>query len=138
MRSVAALANHEVVGPTETRSRKWRRRSDVKHLGSRATSTAGARGVHLSKSKRASITAAGAAVVMAVTLAGHAWAAPTKATQAKPTVVLVNGAWANNASWSRVIERLQNDGYTVVAPPNPLQSLDGDAETIADFLQTIA
>ena len=51
--------------------------------------------------------------------------------------MLVNGAWANNASWSRVIKRLQNDGYTVVAPPNPLQSLNGDAETIADLLQTI-
>ena len=38
----------------------------------------------------------------------------------KPTVVLVNGAWANNASWSRVIKRLQNDGYAAVAPPNPL------------------
>jgi pimeloyl-ACP methyl ester carboxylesterase len=50
----------------------------------------------------------------------------------KPTVVLVNGAWANNASWSGVIERLQAEGYTVDAPPNPLQSLNGDAGTIAD------
>jgi pimeloyl-ACP methyl ester carboxylesterase len=72
--------------------------------------------------KLASIAAAGAAAVMAATLASHASAAPTKATQAKPTVVLVNGAWTNNASWSRVIKRLQNDGYTVVAPPDPLQS----------------
>lgn len=56
---------------------------------------------------------------------------------AKPTVVLVNGAWANNASWSGVIERLQAEGYTVDAPPNPLQSLSGDAATIADFLKTI-
>src|SRR5690349_13882459 len=57
---------------------------------------------------------------------------------AKPTVVLVHGAWANNASWSRVIERLQAEGYTVDAPPNPLQSLNGDARTIADFLKTIS
>ena len=56
----------------------------------------------------------------------------------KPTVVLVNGAWANNASWSGVIERLQAEGYTVDAPPNPLQSLNGDAATIADFLKTIS
>jgi pimeloyl-ACP methyl ester carboxylesterase len=62
--------------------------------------------------------------------------ARTKAT-AKPTIVLVHGAWANTASWSRVIKRLQKDGYTAVAPPNPLQSLNGDAQTIADFLQTI-
>jgi pimeloyl-ACP methyl ester carboxylesterase len=51
--------------------------------------------------------------------------------------VLVNGAWANNASWSRVIKHLQSDGYTVVAPPTPLQTLIGDAETIGDLLQTI-
>lgn len=56
---------------------------------------------------------------------------------ARPTVVLVNGAWANNAAWSGVIERLQTEGYTVDAPPNPLQSLKGDAATIADLLKTI-
>jgi pimeloyl-ACP methyl ester carboxylesterase len=59
------------------------------------------------------------------------------ATAVKPTVVLVNGAWANNAAWSGVIERLQGEGYTVDAPPNPLQSLKGDAATIADLLKTI-
>jgi pimeloyl-ACP methyl ester carboxylesterase len=37
-----------------------------------------------------------------------------------------------------VIERLQSQGYTVDAPPNPLQSLRGDAGTIADFLKTIS
>jgi pimeloyl-ACP methyl ester carboxylesterase len=55
----------------------------------------------------------------------------------RPTVVLVNGAWANNDAWSGVIERLQAEGYTVEATPNPLQSLKGDAATIADLLQTI-
>jgi pimeloyl-ACP methyl ester carboxylesterase len=58
-------------------------------------------------------------------------------TPTRPTVVLVNGAWANSAVWSGVIERLQTEGYTVDAPPNPLQSLKGDAATIADFLKTI-
>jgi len=60
------------------------------------------------------------------------------AASAKPTVVFVNGAWANNASWSGVIADLQAEGYTVDAPPNPLQSLNGDARTIADFLKTIS
>ena len=36
-----------------------------------------------------------------------------------------------------MIERLQAEGYTVDAPPNPLQSLKGDAATIADLLKTI-
>jgi pimeloyl-ACP methyl ester carboxylesterase len=56
----------------------------------------------------------------------------------KPTIVLVHGAWANTASWDGVIERLEAEGYTVYAPPNPLRSLQGDAETIADFMKTIS
>ena len=59
------------------------------------------------------------------------------ATSARPTVVLVHGAWASGAVWSGVIKRLQSAGYTVNAPPNPLRSLKGDAATIADFLRTI-
>jgi pimeloyl-ACP methyl ester carboxylesterase len=56
----------------------------------------------------------------------------------KPTIVLVNGAWANNDAWAGEIYRLQRLGYTVIAPPNPLQSLSGDSETIADLLNTIS
>ena len=94
---------------------------------------------HLSTMKLAAmLTAFCATALVAVTLAARSTAAPARTTQSKPTIVLVNGAWANNASWSRVIKHLQDHGYTVVAPPNPLQSLDGDAETIADLLQTIA
>ena len=77
---------------------------------------------------------------LAITLTTSQSQAKTRtrtATAAKPTVVLVNGAWANNAAWSGVIERLQTEGYTVDAPPNPLQSLKGDAATIADLLKTI-
>jgi pimeloyl-ACP methyl ester carboxylesterase len=59
-------------------------------------------------------------------------------TSPKPTIVLVNGAWANSASWNGVIELLQAEGYTVYAPPNPLRSLQGDSDTIADFLKTIS
>ena len=39
----------------------------------------------------------------------------------KPTIVLVHGAWADSSSWNAVIEQLQALGYTVDAPPNPLQ-----------------
>ena len=78
--------------------------------------------------------------VLAITLTtsqSRARARTGNTTSARPTVVLVNGAWANSASWSGVIERLQSEGYTVDAPPNPLQSLKGDAATIAGFLKTI-
>jgi len=55
----------------------------------------------------------------------------------KPTIVLEHGAWANTASWAAVIQRLQADGYTVYAPPNPLQGLPYDSAFLADFLHSI-
>jgi len=36
-------------------------------------------------------------------------------------IVLEHGAWADGSSWDRVIRRLQNAGFTVYAPPNPLR-----------------
>jgi pimeloyl-ACP methyl ester carboxylesterase len=56
----------------------------------------------------------------------------------KPTIVLEHGAWANTASWVGVIQRLQADGYTVYAPPNPLQGLTYDSAYLADFLHSIS
>jgi pimeloyl-ACP methyl ester carboxylesterase len=52
--------------------------------------------------------------------------------------VLEHGAWANTASWYGVIQRLQADGYTVYAPPNPLQGLTYDSAYLADFLHSIS
>ena len=94
-------------------------------------------GVRPWKVRLAAVVTAVCVSVFVVVALAHDSTAKAARTQTKPTIVLVNGAWANNASWSRVIKRLQNDGYTVVAPPNPLQSLNRDAQTIADLLQTI-
>src|SRR2546422_6459608 len=55
----------------------------------------------------------------------------------KPSIVLVHGAWADGSSWSGVVDRLQNQGYTVYAPPNPLRGLASDSAYLASFLQTI-
>ena len=55
----------------------------------------------------------------------------------RPTIVLVHGAWADGSSWSSVVKRLQNAGYTVDVPPNPLRSLASDSATIASFLTTV-
>jgi pimeloyl-ACP methyl ester carboxylesterase len=52
----------------------------------------------------------------------------------KPTVVLVHGAWADSSGWSDVIRRLQMKGYRVLAPANPLRSLEGDSAYLARFL----
>ena len=62
---------------------------------------------------------------------------PGSAHAAKPTVVLVHGAWADGSSWNGVVSRLLHDGYPVRVPPNSLRSLTSDSATVADFLATI-
>ena len=56
---------------------------------------------------------------------------------AKPTIVLEHGAWADASSWSGVIGRLQDRGFTVLAPPNPLRGGATDSANLASFLHTI-
>jgi pimeloyl-ACP methyl ester carboxylesterase len=56
---------------------------------------------------------------------------------AKPTIVLVHGAFAESASWNGVIEKLQSRGVTAVAAANPLRSLEGDAAYVRDVIASI-
>jgi pimeloyl-ACP methyl ester carboxylesterase len=53
---------------------------------------------------------------------------------AKPNIVLVHGAWADGSCWSRVIERLQADGYKVTAPQLPETSLADDVARVRHVL----
>ena len=78
------------------------------------------------------------AALFASSLSARAIATHGKTASPKPTVVLVHGAWADGSSWSSVTKRLQNDGYTVDVPPNPLRSLSGDSTYLASFLSTIS
>ena len=77
-------------------------------------------------------------------MSGPAHAATTRTgaaadtSSAKPTIVLVHGAWADSGSWNAVTAILQHDGYTVYAPPNPLQGLTIDTTALTDFLQPIS
>jgi pimeloyl-ACP methyl ester carboxylesterase len=59
------------------------------------------------------------------------------ATTLKPTIVLVHGAFADSSSWSRVIKILEKDGYAVIAASNPLRSVAGDAQYVADIVSGI-
>ncbi len=52
-----------------------------------------------------------------------------RAAPAKPTIVLVHGAFADASGWQSVIELLQQDGYKVVAVQNTLSSVAADVET---------
>jgi len=56
---------------------------------------------------------------------------------AKPTIVLVHGAFADASSWNGVIERLQRQGYTVIAPANPLRGVTADSAYTASLLSQI-
>jgi pimeloyl-ACP methyl ester carboxylesterase len=57
--------------------------------------------------------------------------------QAKPTVVLVHGAWADTSSWSGEVATLQAAGYDVRAIANPVQNLTTDSQYVADYLKAI-
>ncbi|MGO8961019.1 MAG: alpha/beta fold hydrolase [Streptosporangiaceae bacterium] len=53
---------------------------------------------------------------------------------ARPNIVLVHGAWADGSSWTGVIERLQAEGYHVMAPQFPLTSLADDVARLREVL----
>ena len=65
-------------------------------------------------------------------------ASAQKAPVQKPTVVLVHGAFADSSSWNGVVQRLHAKGYTVVAAPDELRSVMGDAAQVTSLLKSIA
>lgn len=74
-----------------------------------------------------------AAAATAATLTG-----PVAIAQpAKPTIVLVHGAFADASSWNGVIGILERDGYSVVAVANPLRSVTRDAQYVTDIVSGI-
>jgi pimeloyl-ACP methyl ester carboxylesterase len=82
------------------------------------------------------IALAVAASIAATALApaGHA----RTASRQKPTVVLVHGGWADSSGWNAEVTRLEQLGYPVIAPANPLRSLAGDADYVRSVLRTIS
>lgn len=67
----------------------------------------------------------------------HIAAATADTATVRPTVVLVHGAFTDSSSWTAVTERLQADGYPVVAVANPLRDLAADTAYLASVLNTI-
>lgn len=74
--------------------------------------------------------------VAAASLAGASVA--HSAEPAKPTIVLVHGAFAGSSSWNGVIAALEKDGYPVVAAANPLRSVPGDGAFVSSIVKSIA
>ena len=55
---------------------------------------------------------------------------------AKPSVVIVHGAFADGSDWAKVIPLLQAKGVNVIAVQNPLTSLEDDVSATKRALDT--
>ena len=56
----------------------------------------------------------------------------------EPTVVLVHGGFTDASAWDAVIEELQDDGFPVIAPANPLRGTLADSTYLASVLDTLS
>jgi pimeloyl-ACP methyl ester carboxylesterase len=88
----------------------------------------------------AAVLAGSGAALASTAHAGAAQAGTSTAgtSAAKPTVVLVHGAFADSSSWSQEIQFLQAKGYPVVAVANPLRDVASDSAYLLSVLKTIS
>ena len=82
--------------------------------------------------KTIEVLALGAMLVMPTVVA-----AQSTDSDAKPTIVLVHGAFAESSSWDAVITRLTKDGYQTIAAANPLRSVASDAASLSAVVHSI-
>jgi pimeloyl-ACP methyl ester carboxylesterase len=61
----------------------------------------------------------------------------TPAAGARPTVVLVHGAFADSSGWNDVVQNLQTAGIGVLAVSNPLRGIAADAAYVASAIQQV-
>ena len=84
------------------------------------------------------VVAVATALLVAFTLTTSMASSQPTPSSPKPTVILVHGAFADASGWSDEIRHLHNDGYTVLAPANPLRGIASDAAYIRSVLATIS
>ncbi|MGW5661189.1 alpha/beta fold hydrolase [Streptomyces sp. NPDC003758] len=89
------------------------------------------------RTHRSRTAAAGCAFAALCAVTAAPAVADSGASEPKPTIVLVHGAFADGSSWNGVIERLESRGYTVMAPANPLRGLYSDSAYIASVLKSV-
>jgi pimeloyl-ACP methyl ester carboxylesterase len=56
---------------------------------------------------------------------------------ARPTVVLIHGAFADASGWAGVAAELSSDDVDVIAPPNHLRGIGADAASVTSVLDQI-
>ena len=97
------------------------------------------------RKSRLALTGAAVAALIAIpsTIAAASTGSPARPASshsspaARPTIVIEHGAWADGSSWDGVVTRLQQDGYTVDVPPNPLRGVSSDSAYLASYLATV-
>ncbi len=75
--------------------------------------------------------------LVAMHLTAPASAATPAAPPARPTIVLVHGAFAESASWNDVVRDLRARSFPVVAAANPLRGVKSDADYVAAIVASI-
>ena len=83
---------------------------------------------------------AGGGAALASTTSSTSQTSTTKtvsSSAAKPTIVLVHGAFADSSSWTSEIQFFQARGYQVIAVANPLRGVAADSAYLLSVLQTI-
>jgi pimeloyl-ACP methyl ester carboxylesterase len=94
--------------------------------------------LHVRTGRARSLVTLAAAVVATISLTLVVGSRDAVArTGAKPTIVLVHGAFADASGFGAVTDRLQRRGYTVICPANPLRGPASDAAAVASVLKTI-
>jgi pimeloyl-ACP methyl ester carboxylesterase len=82
-----------------------------------------------------------AAILLILAISMNLNTTPTPAAElenpAKPTIILVHGAFAESSSWNGVVKKLIAKGYPVVAAANPLRGLKTDSDYIASVFKSI-
>lgn len=94
--------------------------------------------VHRHGARRIALLALASLLVLGMGSGRAARAALLDPAERHPTIVLVHGAWADSSSWNAVTQQLQDQGYTVVAPANPLRGLQPDAAYLSSVLASIS
>jgi pimeloyl-ACP methyl ester carboxylesterase len=79
----------------------------------------------------------GALIAAALMLSLSAFSTSAQAAESDPTIVLVHGAFASPAGWSRVAGALHKDGYRTATPALGLDSVSGDVSIVQATLDSI-
>ena len=80
---------------------------------------------------------ASSAVAVLAAVALNPGPANAASSVAKPTIVLVHGAFAESASWNGVVDRLLAKGYPVIAAATPLRGVRIDSAYVASIIDSI-